>query len=182
VEFIYGAMLVIGGGYLVLMIVGGLGQVSDFGLDGIFHDLHLDALFGLNSEAGAEFTGVGCSVLSAFLAGFGAVGLTGTRLGWNPLVGIIVALALGYLLAFGVTRTLAFVMASQSTERFSSRDLIGLSARVTINTAPGQTTEVMIEEGQTLRYAAREVNNAELKRGDIVRVVDVDGNQLRVQK
>lgn len=181
-EFIFGAMLVFGVGYLLLMIIGGIGNATDFGIDGIFHDLHLDALFALDADTTGEITGIGCSVIAAFAAGFGAVGLTATRLGWNTIIALVISLMLGYLLAFAVSRFMVFVMASQSTERFSSQDLIGFSARVTINTASGQTSEVMVEEGQTLKYAAKEINGAELKRGDIVQIVDVEGTFLRVKK
>lgn len=181
-EFIFGAMLVFGVGYMFLMIVGGIGSSTDFGVDGIFHDLHLDALFGLDADTSGEITGIGCSVIAAFAAGFGAVGLTATRMGWNVFVGLGLALLMGYLLGLAVTRFMQVVMASQSTERFSSQDLIGFSARVTINTPPGQTSEVMVEEGQMLKYAAKEINGAELKRGDIVQIVDVEGTHLRVKK
>lgn len=181
-EVLFGAILLMGVAYLMLMILSGIGHSTDFGVDGLMHDLHLDALFGLDMDGAGEATGIGCSVIAAFMAGFGAVGLTATRLGWPVLIVLIVSLGLGYLLAFAVARFMRFVMASQSTERFSIQELVGVNARVTINTPSGETGEVMIESGQMLKFAVREINGAELKRGDVVTIVDVDGTQLRVKK
>lgn len=184
-EIVYGVLLFVGVGYLILMTLSGLGESFDFGMDGAFRSLKLDTAFGLgdlSANGAAELKGVGCGVLAAFMAGFGGIGFTATRAGWPALVALVVAIAVGYVLGFAVARLMRVAILSQSTERFSSQDLIGHSARVTIHTPPGATGEAMIEDGQVVRYAIREVNGVELNRGDLVVIVAVEGNQLRVRK
>ncbi len=58
-----------------------------------------------------------------------------------------------------------------------------MSARVTIESAPGKTGEAMIESGAFVtRSAVKEVNGVALYRGDIVEVVNVESGLLYVKK
>jgi membrane-bound ClpP family serine protease len=180
-EFIYIASLVFGVGYLLLIILGGLEESLDFGVDGAMASSGVDGFFGLDLEAG-EATGLGCSVIAAFLAGFGAVGLTLVQTGAGTILSLAASVALGYLLARGVGSVMKYVIAQQHTESFSAQSLIGSSARVTINSGPGETGEVIIEEGQTLKYPVKEIGGAALQRGDIVEIVDVVDRFLHVKK
>lgn len=181
-EIIFGIIMLVGLAYLLLMIAGGGGESLDLGMDGVLESSPLGGLFGLESPDAGEAGGLGCGVIAAFLAGFGAVGLTGTLAGWNALVILGAALAFGLVLGRLVIGLLRFVIAQQGTRVFSSDDLIGLSGRVTIDSPAGKTGEVILEGEQVLKYPVKEVNDAPLKRGDIVEVVDIDGRFLRVKK
>lgn len=181
-ELIFLAIMLLGVLYLLLMIFSGLGHVLDFGLDGLLEGTGIDALFGLDTADADEISGVGCSIIAAFLAGFGAVGLTGSLLNWSlPLI-IIMALLFGVLVGRLGLRALRFVYAQQSTAVYSAQNLIGLSARITIDSPAGKTGEALIESGHILKYPVKEVSGVALKRGDTVEVVDVQGRFLHVKK
>lgn len=177
---IFGLIMLIGIAYLLMMILGGIGDA--FNMDGALESTGLDALFGLDSPDVGEVSGLGCSVIAAFLAGFGAVGLTGTLAGWNGVVILAAAVGFGYALGRGVSALLRYVRAQQSTSVYSNHDLVGSPARVTIDSPAGKTGEVLIEGEHILKYPVKEVNGAALKRGDIVDVVDIEGRFLQVKK
>lgn len=181
-ELLFLGIMLMGLLYLLLMIFSGMGQVADFGIDGVLESTGLDTLFGLDAGDAGEASGLGCSVIAAFLAGFGAVGLVGSLLNWSLLLIIVGAFVFGLLVGRLVVRTLRFVYNQQSTDVYSVQDLIGSSGHITINSGAGQTGEVLIESGQILKYPVKEVNGAELKRGDTVEVVAVQGRFLHVKK
>ncbi len=181
-ELIFLGIMLLGVFYLLLMIISGVGELGDFGVDHALDVTGLDTVFGLDTSEASEASGLGCSVIAAFLAGFGVVGLVGSLLNWSLLVVIVIAAAFGLLLGRMVMRVLRFVYAQQATDVSSVHDLIGSSGRVTIHSGPGKTGEVLIESGQILKYPIKEINGAELKRGDTVEVVDVQGSFLHVKK
>lgn len=168
-ELIFAALMIAGLAYLLLMIIG-LGDIVDIDVDGI------------GDVFGGDATGFGCGVIAAFLAAFGATGLTGMALGLSiPLI-IVLALIVGYALGRIVLLVLKYVYAQQSGEVEPLERLIGTSARVTLDAETGSTGEILVESDEVARYPVREINNAELKRGDIVEIVDVQGRYLRVKK
>ncbi|MCB9451290.1 MAG: NfeD family protein [Anaerolineaceae bacterium] len=182
-ELVFGGMLVFGIGYLLLMILGGIGEMTDFGVDGVLDSLGLDALFGFEVGDAAEASGLGCSVIAAFLAGAGAVGLTASLTGWSFLESLLAALVFGFVLARLTVVAMRFLYRQQSESvHFSSRDLIGQSGRVTIDSAPGTTGEIMLEYGEVTKYPVKEADNQPLHRGDIVEIVGVEGRFLQVRK
>lgn len=182
-EIIFGMMLVFGVGYLLLMIVGGLGEMSDFGVDGVFDSLGLDAVFGFEVGDAAEASGLGCSVIAAFLAGAGAVGLTAALSGWSFLESLVAALVSGFVLARVTVAVMRFFYRQQSDSiHFSARDLVGQSGRVTIDSAPGTTGEIMLDYGEIAKYPVKETDNQALRRGDVVEIIGVEGRFLRVRK
>lgn len=190
----FGILMGLGLLYLLLVIVGGLGDV--FNLDGTLESLGLGGLFGLDdlagiadaadaaeiTSAGGEAEGIGCMVLSAFMAMFGAVGLVGTLTGRPLWITLAVGVVISYAVARSVAELLKYVFRQQGNDAFSTSDLVGLTARATINAGAGETGEVMLELGRVLKYPVREVNGAALARGDEVRVVSVDGRFLNVEK
>jgi membrane protein implicated in regulation of membrane protease activity len=178
-EWIYGAFLLLGVGYLLLTIVGGLVEGVDTGVDSVLDAVGLDIVLGLD---GAEAAGLGCSVLAAFAAAFGAVGLVSTLSGWSLILSLLVALAVGMVIARLSSAALRYVYAGQHSEVSSIQQIIGATARVTIDTPSGMTGEIMVEKGEIARYAVKEINGEALRRGDLVEIVSVEGNQLRVRK
>jgi membrane protein implicated in regulation of membrane protease activity len=168
-EFLFAGIMLAGLLYIVLSIVG-LTDALDF--------INVDGAFGA-----ADLDGLGCSLVAVFMAGFGALGLTGSLLQWNPILTLIAALAVGVVLGRVGMEVLRFVRKQQSAPvTFSSEDLIGQSGRVTIDSPPGKTGEVMVEADTIIKYAVKEINGAALQRGDVVEIVDVDGRVLRVKK
>lgn len=181
-EWIFLSIMLVGLLYLLVMIFGGTLNMLDLEVDGLLAQIGLDAVFGLDTDGGSDATGLGCGVIAAFLAGFGAVGLTGTAGGWNPLALLLGAVLFGWLLARAVTGLLRFVLAQQSTDVFHNETLIGLTGRVTIASAAGKVGEAMVEQGEIRKYPIREINGAALHRNDIVEIVGISGRFLQVKK
>ena len=77
---------------------------------------------------------------------------------------------------------LRFVYNQQSTSVYSSSDLIGMSARVTIDSPAGKTGEAIVEHGEVRKYSIQEINGAALKRGDTVEILEADSHILKVKK
>lgn len=179
----FGAILIFGMLYLLLMIFGGMGDALDFGVDGALDGTGVDVIFGIDSvEADAGDGNLGCNVIAAFLAGFGAVGLTGSLMGWNPVAITVVALASGWIFGRVVAIFLRYVYRQQYTDAFTIEDLIGETGRITIESAAGKTGEVIIEKGQIYKYPVKEINGEALHRGDNVLVISVDGRYLNVKR
>ncbi len=179
-ELLFLAIMVAGLAYLLLMIFGSAGEVFDF--DGVLESLGIDALFGMDVGPEGDASGIGCGVIAAFLTGFGAVGLTGSVSDWNPFLMLAGAVVFGWVLGQIMLRVLRFVYAQQSSAVFNNEDLIGSSARVTINSGAGKTGEAMVELGEIRKYPIKEVNDAALQRGDVVEIININGRFLEVKK
>jgi membrane protein implicated in regulation of membrane protease activity len=178
-EVLYSGLLLVGLAYLLLMIISGFADGLVPGLDGALDAIGMDTVLGLD---GAEATGLGCSVIAVFMAVAGAVGLVATHAGWSLLLVLLVAVAVGMVMARGAAWVLRYVYAGQFTAVHSDQNLIGQTARVTVAAPAGQTGEAMIETGEVVRHAIREVNGEALERGDQVEIVEIKGHYLMVRR
>lgn len=174
-----GGLLGIEGATDALDGVDDVGSVMDAldGADGMDVDMGADA-----SDASGDVQGIGCLTISAFLAMFGAIGLVGSLSERSLWLILLIGVIISYAVARIVAELLKYVYRQQDNTAFSQRDLIGKTARATINAAPGTTGEVMVEMGGMLRYPVKEINGSALNRGDEVRIIDVDGRTLKVEK
>jgi membrane-bound ClpP family serine protease len=171
VEVFFGIVMTIGLTYLILMI---------FGLADNLEFIDLDAVLGLE---GGAFDGFGCAVVATFLAFFGAFGLTGTLMNWNPIGNLLTAAALGFLLSRLALGGLRLIKRQQSAPiDHTVTDFIGKVGQVTIASAPGKTGEVLIEAETVHKYPIREIDGNALQRGDRVVVLSVEGRYLQVRK
>jgi membrane-bound ClpP family serine protease len=125
--------------------------------------------------------GFGCMILAAFLSVFGVIGLLGTLSGWNLILTLVAAIAIGLLIGRLIMAILRFVM-NQQTPTIVSEDLIGMIARVTIDTPAGKTGEAIMDNPHVSKFPVRETSGAELKRGDQVEVVDFSSGILYVKR
>jgi membrane protein implicated in regulation of membrane protease activity len=164
--WIFGLMTLIGVLYFLFTILSG---------NDLFGDIHVPGLDLMD--------GFGCTILAVFLAGFGSIGLLGISSGWNIITTIIAALVFGLVLGRLAIGVLRFVFRQQSgTVVEREGRLIGVSARVTIDSPEGTTGEAMIEGEHVEKYPVKEVNGAALRRGDHVEVVEINGGILYVKK
>ncbi|MDX1995275.1 MAG: hypothetical protein SF029_23025 [bacterium] len=123
------------------------------------------------------------TVVAAFQAVFGAVGLIGVRADWNLWLTLAIAAASGVLMGRVVMLVLRTVLRQQSTDVTHKADLIGHSGRVTINSPAGTTGEIMVDDGGYVgKLAVKEINDAELQRGDTVEILDEQGGVFLVKK
>lgn len=136
----------------------------------------------LGGELGTETGQFGCSVIAAFVSVFGAIGVLGSLSGWNLLATLGVAVGVGVLGARAVYSVLRFVVRQQSTATTRIEDLIGATARITIDTPPGRLGEAMIEGQYVEKHTIREESGEALQRGDEVEITDIEGTVLRVRK
>ncbi|MBN1284188.1 MAG: NfeD family protein [Anaerolineae bacterium] len=191
---VFGIIMAVGLLYFLMSIFsGGLFDLGDM-FDGLDLDLpdFLDFLSGAGAldaadaadgvDLAGEARGFGCTAIAAFMASFGALGLVGVSLEWTPLQTLLVALAIGAVVAWGVARVLKWVLRQQSTGVLTRRDLVGKTARVTVNTPAGQTGEALVEGAARVKYPVKEVDGLELNKGDRVIVVGMDGGRLEVRK
>lgn len=148
-----------------------------FGADGA-DSLDIGDTLG-DASGDGEFTML---LAASFASIFGAIGLLGTLSQWNLLVTLVVAIVAGLAIGRGVMTLLRFVRRQESTHVDNVERLIGSSGRVTIDSPAGAVSEAMLEGEYVHKYAIREVNSAQLQRGDVVEVVDVDNSLLYVKK
>lgn len=186
ISWIFAAIMTLGVTYLLFSIV--VGGLFDFDLDvdaDIDIDIDLDVDGGLDGIGadGSEARGLGCSTISAFLAGFGSVGLLGSLSGFPLIVSIIAGLIFGIIVGRLVMAALRFVMRQQSNDLLTTRSLIGSEARITVNIPAGKIGEALVESDSLIKYATKAVNDdVELKKGDYVEVVDIQQGRIYVKK
>lgn len=171
IPWIFAAVMLVGVLYLLLNLVFGGGDADIAG------DVDID-----NFLSDSDGEGVGCSAISSFMAGFGAMGLLGTLSGWNILVSIGVALIFGLVLGRFVIAVLRMVYRQQSTALITPSDLVGSLVRVTVNTPAGKTGEGLLEGQHRMKYPIRDIHNSALQKGDYVEVVEVKEGRLYVKK
>lgn len=161
---------------LVSLLFGGL-DLGDLGVD---VDFDIDA--DLDAGEGTEVKGIGCNVIAAFLSGAGFMGLFGSVSGWHPILTVLMSLLVGLLLGRVVIRIMRFVLSQQSSEVLTKSSLIGLQARVTVNTPAGKLGEVLVEQHERIKYPMKNVVDEPLQKGDIVEILDVVSGRLHVRK
>ena len=167
--YIFGAITLVGVLYFVYSII--FGEVADADADVDFG--------GDVTDGDAHF---GMTIVAAFVASFGAVGLLGTLSAWSLPLTLGVAAVAGLAIGRASLALLRWVVRQQSTNVTGSDGLIGASGRVTIDAPAGTTAQVIIEDGYVTQYAAREVNDHALSRGDHVDVVNIENGTLYVKK
>lgn len=182
IPWIFAAIMIIGVTYLLISTVfGGLVDLDadfDADIDGV-----LDGLDGVNTDSSVEARGLGCSVISAFLAGFGSIGLLGTLSGWALPLSLIVALMAGLIFGRGVMGVLRYVTRQQSSALVTTESLIGNFARITVDVPAGHIGEALLETDTLTKYPVKAVSDTlELKKGDYVEVVDIQQGRLYVKK
>lgn len=139
--------------------------------------------FGGDADTGMDDGGeIGCTLIAAFFAVFGAIGLLGVLSSWSLPVTLVVAAVAGVVIGRGLMAAMRLVIRQQSTTVTRDQDLIGSSARVTIDTPEGRTGEALLEGETVGKYPVREINGAALHRNDHVDVVDVHGGILLVKR
>jgi len=171
--WIFIAIMTVGVTYLLISIV--LGDLIDF-------DTDTDVDTSLDGD-GAEARGLSCSVISVFLAGFGAVGLLGSLSGFPLIPSIIAGVVFGIILGRSMTAILQYVMRQQSNDLLTTDALIGSFARVTVDIPAGQTGEALVESDTVIKYATKAVSDEViLKKGDYVEIIDVKNGRIYVKK
>lgn len=158
------------------------GVFTVIGVAYFLYTIFLGGELGDGADSGSDGSEFGFTIVAAFLAVFGAVGLLGWFSGWSLPVTLLAALVVALGAGRGVMALLRLVMRQQSTSVTHIGDLIGESARVTIDTPPGTTGEVLVEGEYVGKYAIKEINGAALRRGDHVEIVDTSSGILQVKK
>jgi membrane-bound ClpP family serine protease len=177
-SWIFAVIMTLGVTYLLFSIV--VGGLVDFDLD-VDADLDLD-IDGIDADA-SEARGLGCSTISAFLAGFGSVGLLGSLSGFPLLLSIVAGLIFGIILGRLVMFALRFVIRQQSSDLLTAHSLIGSAARITVNIPAGKIGEALVESDSLIKYPTKATSDeVELKKGDYVEIVDVQRGRIYVKK
>ena len=174
IPWIFAAIMTIGVTYLVISTV--MGGVVDIDMDA---DVDVDGLDGADAEA----RGLGCTTISAFLAGFGSIGLLGALSGWSLIVSIVVGVIAGVVIGRVVMMVLRYVIRQQSSDLLTTDSLIGSFARITVDIPAGHVGEALVESDSLIKYPVKAVSDeVALKKGDYVEVMDVQNGRLFVKK
>lgn len=139
--------------------------------------------FGDFADGGGD-ADFGIMIIAAFCAGFGAFGLLGALSGWSLILTLLIAVLTGYLMGKVGSTVLRAVLRQQTLDSIPTiRDVVGMTARITIDSPAGKTGEAMVEgAAHIMRSAVKEVNGEALKRGDVVQVVSAESGLLYVKK
>lgn len=179
IPWIFAAIMTIGVTYLVISTM--LGGVVDLEIDADL-DFDLDGLDGADANA-TEARGLGCTTISAFLAGFGSIGLLGSLSGWSLLVSIIAGVLSGVIIGRAVMMVLRYVIRQQSSDLLTTDSLIGSFVRITVDIPAGHIGEGLVESDSLIKYPVKAVSDeVELKKGDYVEVMDIQQGRLYVKK
>lgn len=186
IPWIFASILAVGLIYMLFSIFfGGLVDVdADLDLDMDF-DIGGDAGvdIGGDAEASSEARGIGCSVISSFMVGFGSMGLIGSLSGASLIFSILSGLIFGLIFGRTMLWALRFVLRQQSNDLMTTNSLIGTRARMTINTPAGKVGEALVEADSLIKYPVVSLDKeTPLNKGDYVEVVDVMNGRLLVKK
>lgn len=183
---LFGVLLGVGGVYMVASLL--LGGFADAGFDvGGDVDADFDVDVGdsdtdLDTSGGDDAVGLSLNVIAAFCVGTGAMGLVASLNDWSVLLTILTSLLFGLLLGRAFQVTLSYVFRQQGGDVTSSASLVGMTARVTVDTPAGKLGEALIEEPARMKYAVQHLQDEPLEKGDMVRVVEVVNGRLHVRK
>jgi membrane protein implicated in regulation of membrane protease activity len=174
IPWIFGAVMTAGVVFLLFSIF--FGDMADL-------DTDADAIADGFSADPAETRNLGCTVIAAFCAGFGGMGLLGSLAGWDIIFSLLAAVAFGLIFGRTTVAVLNFVVRQQSSDLLTGQSLVGGFARVTVDTPAGQTGEALVEGDTLIKYPVRAVSDdVELKKGDYVEIIEVQGGRLYVKK
>jgi membrane protein implicated in regulation of membrane protease activity len=194
-DVLFSAMLALGTVYiLAILLLGGLGDVADVNADiDTDFDFGADADVDFSGDTGAvdvetgdtdtdEALGISLNVLAAFSVGVGAMGLVASLNDWSVLLTLLASLLFGLLLGRFFQVSMGWLIRQQGGDVRSSVSLIGLKARVTVDTPAGSLGEALIEEPERMKYTIQHLQDAPLNKGDTVQVVEVEGSRLKVRR
>ncbi len=182
-EVLFSAMLALGTVYiLATLLLGGVGDV-DAEIDADF-DFGTDADVDVSGDGGDtdEALGISINVLAAFSVGVGAMGLVASLNDWSVLLTVLSSLLFGLLLGRFFQVSMGWLLRQQGGDVQSAVSLIGLKARVTVDTPAGSLGEALIEEPERMKYTIQHLQDAPLNKGDTVQVVEVEGSRLKVRR
>lgn len=185
---LFGGFLTAGVVYiLAILFLGGL--VGDAGLD-------IDADFGgVDADIGADFSadidgggsegevvGISLNVIAAFCVGLGAIGLVASLNDWSVYLTFLSSTLFGLFLGRFFQKMLQFVLRQQHSGLIKTASLVGVQARVTVNTPAGKLGEGLLEEPERMKYPIKHILDEPLQKGDIVIVIEVQSGRLLVRK
>ncbi|MCI0711301.1 MAG: hypothetical protein L0154_14185 [Chloroflexi bacterium] len=179
---IYGGALALGFVYAVLLLVfQGIGDVMD-GVGDLLHifDGGMDVDVGGHDFDG-DGSGLSLLAVSAFVASFGAFGLTSIGFGATPLGSFAIA-ALGGFVFGGLGQAFFVYILSPTTSAIVNQSrLTGLTAEVTTPVPENGVGQIsMVVQGSRINYSARAYDNQPLPRGTEVRIEKIIGSVATV--
>jgi membrane protein implicated in regulation of membrane protease activity len=191
-EVLFSALLAVGTVYiLAILLLGGIGDAvgevgaidadidTDFDIDG---DADVDFDADAASDAESEAVGISLNVLAAFSVGVGAMGLVASLNDWSVLLTVLASLLFGLLLGRFFQVVMTWILRQQGGDVRSAVSLVGLRARVTVDTPAGSLGEALIEEPERMKYTIEHLQDEPLEKGETVQVVEVEGSRLKVRR
>lgn len=140
----------------------------------------LGGAWGGDVDAGSEgglFAWVSISAVSFGATLFGLAGLITGWVGVPPVVGILVAIAVGVLAVVFHNALFGWLRSTEGSSQLTRRDLEGATGLVVLGVSSKRRGQIVVEAaGRRLRVSASPAERqVRLARGDRARIVSMDG-------
>lgn len=177
------AFLLIGSvGFIMLVLTWFIGELFDLGHDltGFFGGDHAGDVSDGPDGGPSPFSS---RVIFTFMTAFGGGGAVASMYGLPVIACVGVGTLLGVVMG-GATYAFARILyGQQASSGFDVGSLVGQPARVTVAIAPGKSGQVVVSAGGgSSTLLARTRDGVALPEGEMVRVVQVQGDVLYVEK
>jgi membrane-bound ClpP family serine protease len=195
ISTIYWILFLLGLGFAVISAV--LAGFSDLGGHGMDTGGHMDVGSAhtmpgaVHGDMGDQFHGGGEVALNpvspmtifAFVGGFGGGGLIGYMLGLPVWGSLLVALPVGFVIAFGIFYLMVVINRSNVSSEGRASEVIGLTAEVITPIVEDKTGEIVyINRGSRYNTPARSVDSKSIAKGRPVKIWRLVGSTCYVKE
>jgi membrane protein implicated in regulation of membrane protease activity len=180
-QCVYFALIGIGVVYAIFILVSGGGD-ADIDVGG--GDIDVDTL-GSFDHGEIGINPLSPVTIASFVTAFGAWGIIAINLlrlsaEWSILVALVGAVVIAALASLAYS---FFLIAPQGSSEVRSRDIVGAKGEIITPIAAGKVGEVaLVARGTRITSAARSVDGSEIPRGSIVRVTEIVGSVVLVER
>jgi hypothetical protein len=155
---------------LVVLILGGLGDVFDFGGD-------------IGTDVDTGLSPISLPIIGAFGTAFGAFGTIFEGLGYGPGVTALLATAFAALIAGGMWFFMVNVFVkAQAETRVNLAELAGYKGQVSVPIRPGQPGQVVVVTEARGRTLLQAIADDAIGTDEHVVIETVVGNSVKVRK
>ncbi len=164
-----------------------LGHIFEFA--GVDADVDIDGGVDIDVDLDGGFSAGSVSplkpiVIASFVLVFGGVGIICLKKSLTEFVALILALSIGFLIAFILYRFLVVPLyRAQNTSAVSHRELIGTMAKVTLAIKGKAYGKIQyIVNGNTYGAPTKSVDDTDIEKGADVVIIEINKNTFYVKK
>jgi membrane protein implicated in regulation of membrane protease activity len=198
IDTIYWILFLLGLGYAVIGFalsgIGDIGGGHDLDLGGGGHmdmgSAHTD-ISAAHGDMGDVYHGhgevalnpVSPMTIAAFIGGFGGGGLIGYSLGWPSWGSILLAMPIGFVLAFGIYYFMMVINRTNVSSEARVSEMVGITAEIITPIVEEATGEIAyISRGSRYNAPARSVDGKSIAKGRPVKIWRMVGSTCYVKE